>query len=58
VDWCPRLSEDKTALNRISLPVFRVHVETCVTPKAWPKGDPKRRLRLTELVDIFDRLAK
>ena len=46
-----------TRLNRISLAVFRFHVETCV-PQGVAKGEPERTQRLAELVDIFDRFAK
>ena len=47
----------EAALNRISLAVFRFHVEKCV-PDSIAKGDPERAQGLSELVDIFDRFAK
>ena len=46
-----------TRLNRISLAIFRYHVESCV-PEGIEKGEPDRTQRLTELVDIFDRFAR
>jgi len=52
-----QLSAAEAALNRISLAVFRFHVEKCV-PEGIAKGDPDRTQRLTELVDIFDRFAR
>jgi DNA-binding FrmR family transcriptional regulator len=57
VDILQQLSAAEAALNRISLSVFRFHVEKCV-PEGIEKGDPERSARLTELVDIFDRFSK
>ena len=57
VEILQQLSAAEAALNRISLSVFRFHVETCV-PKGIEKGEPERTARLTELVDIFDRFSK
>ena len=57
VEILQQLAAAEAALNRISLAVFRVHVEKCV-PDGITKGDPERTERLTELVDIFDRFAK
>lgn len=57
IEILQQLSAAEAALNRISLAVFRFHVENCV-PKGIAKGEPDRTDRLTELVDIFDRFAK
>ena len=57
VEILQQLAAAEAALNRISLAVFRFHVETCV-PEGIAKGDPERAERLAELVDIFDRFAK
>jgi CsoR family transcriptional regulator, copper-sensing transcriptional repressor len=57
VEILQQLAAAEAALNRISLAVFRFHVEKCV-PDGISKGDPERTERLTELVDIFDRFAK
>jgi DNA-binding FrmR family transcriptional regulator len=57
VELLPQLAAAEAALNRISLAVFRFHVETCV-PEGVAKGDPDRTQQLNELVDIFDRFAK
>lgn len=57
VEILQQLAAAEAALNRISLAVFRFHVEKCV-PDGITKGDPERSERLTELVDIFDRFAK
>jgi len=57
VELLQQLSAAEAALNRISLVVFRFHVEKCV-PEGIAKGDPDRTQRLSELVDIFDRFAR
>lgn len=57
VEILQQLSAAEAALNRISLSVFRFHVEKCV-PQGIEKGEPERTARLTELVDIFDRFSK
>ena len=57
VEILQQLAAAEAALNRISLAVFRFHVEKCV-PDGITKGDPERTERLSELVDIFDRFAK
>jgi len=57
VEILQQLSAAEAALNRISLVVFRFHVEKCV-PEGIAKGDPDRTQRLSELVDIFDRFAR
>jgi DNA-binding FrmR family transcriptional regulator len=57
IEILQQLAAAEAALNRISLAVFRFHVEKCV-PDGITKGDPERTERLSELVDIFDRFAK
>ena len=57
VEILQQLAAAEAALNRISLAVFRFHVEKCV-PEGIDKGDPDRTQRLSELVDIFDRFAR
>jgi DNA-binding FrmR family transcriptional regulator len=57
VEILQQLSAAEAALNRISLAVFKFHVERCV-PEGVVQGDPEKTKRLTELVDIFDRFAK
>jgi DNA-binding FrmR family transcriptional regulator len=57
VEILQQLSAAEAALNRISLSVFRFHVEKCV-PEGIEKGEPDRSARLTELIDIFDRFSK
>jgi DNA-binding FrmR family transcriptional regulator len=57
VEILQQLAAAEAALNRISLAVFRFHVERCV-PDAISKGDPERAQGLSELVDIFDRFSK
>ena len=52
-----QLSAAEAALNRISLAVFKFHVEKCV-PDGITQGEPEKTKRLAELVDIFDRFTK
>jgi CsoR family transcriptional regulator, copper-sensing transcriptional repressor len=57
VEILQQLAAAEAALNRISLAVFKYHVDNCVTDGV-SKGDPERRKQLTELVDIVDRFAR
>ena len=57
IELLQQLSAAEAALNRISLAVFKYHVERCV-PDGIVQGDPEKTRRLSELVDIFDRFAK
>lgn len=57
VEILQQLSAAEAALNRISLAVFKFHVERCV-PEGITKGEPEQTNRLKELVDIFDRFSK
>jgi DNA-binding FrmR family transcriptional regulator len=57
VEILQQLAAAEAALNRISLTVFKHHVESCV-PNGISLGEPEARKRLSELVDIFDRFAR
>ncbi len=57
VEILQQLAAAEAALSRISLAVFKYHVDNCVT-EGVSKGDPERRKQLTELVDIVDRFAR
>jgi DNA-binding FrmR family transcriptional regulator len=57
VEILQQLAAAEAALNRISLAIVRTHVEKCV-PEGIDLGEPERKRRLDELVDIFDRFAK
>ena len=57
VEILQQLAAAEAALNRISLAIFRHHVDTCVTDGV-SKGENERQKELNELVDIFDRFAK
>jgi CsoR family transcriptional regulator, copper-sensing transcriptional repressor len=57
VDILQQLAAAEAALNRISLAVFRFHVERCV-PEGIDQGEPEKGKRLNELIDIFDRFSK
>jgi DNA-binding FrmR family transcriptional regulator len=57
VEILQQLSAAEAALNRISLAVFKFHVERCV-PDGIVQGEPEKTNRLTELVDIFDRFGR
>ena len=57
VEVLQQLSAAEAALNRISLSVFKFHVEHCV-PEGVAVGEPEKTRQLSELVDIFDRFAK
>ena len=51
-----QLSAAEAALNRVSLAILRYHVEECV-PKGVEQSPEEGRVRLKELIDIFDRFA-
>jgi DNA-binding FrmR family transcriptional regulator len=57
IEILQQLAAAEAALNRISLAVFKHHVESCV-PDGVAKGEVEGKKRLAELVDIFDRFAK
>ena len=48
-----QLAAAEAALNRVSLAVLKVHVESCV-PAAAAEGPEPQAKALAELVDIFD----
>ena len=57
IEVLQQLAAAEAALNRISLAIFKHHVDNCVTD-AMSKGELERRKQMGELVDIFDRFAK
>ena len=57
VEILQQLAAAEAALNRISLAIFRYHIDNCVS-EGVNKGELERRKQLNELVDIFDRFAK
>ena len=52
-----QLAQAETSLNKVSLTILKMHVETCV-PAGVNTSDEEGKNRLSELVDIFDRFAK
>ena len=57
IEILQQLSAAEAALNRVSLEIFRFHVDICV-PDDLSADDATKQKRLTELVDIFDRFTK
>ncbi len=57
IEVLQQLAAAEAALNRISLAVFKYHVDHCVRD-GFAKGDPECTQQLGELVDIFDRFGK
>lgn len=57
IEILQQIAAAEAALNRVSLEVFRFHVDTCV-PTDMAKDPATKEQRLTELVDIFDRFTK
>lgn len=57
IEILQQLAAAEAALNRISLAVFKHHVDSCV-PAGVQLGEDETRKRLTELVDIFDRFSQ
>ncbi len=51
------LAQAEAGLNKVSLTILKMHVETCV-PSGVNTSDHEGKERLSELVDIFDRFAK
>jgi len=56
VDILQQLAAAEAALNRVSLAIFKYHVETCV-PESVNAGDGESSKSLAELIDIFDRFS-
>ena len=52
-----QLAQAETSLNKVSLTILKMHVETCV-PGGVSTSEEEGKNRLSELVDIFDRFAK
>ena len=52
-----QLAAAEAALNRVSLEIFRFHVDICL-PEDLAAGEEARQKRLAELVEIFDRFGK
>jgi DNA-binding FrmR family transcriptional regulator len=52
-----QLAAAEAALNRISLAMFKHHIDHCVR-EGLAKGEQEGRKQLNELVDIFDRFGK
>lgn len=57
VEILQQLAAAEAALNRVSLEIFRYHVDRCV-PTDIAGGEPQRDKGLSELVEIFDRFTK
>jgi DNA-binding FrmR family transcriptional regulator len=57
IEILQQLAAAEAALNRISLAVFKHHVDVCI-PEGVPAGEDELKARLNELVDMFDRFSK
>ena len=57
IEILQQLSAAEAALNRVSLEIFRFHVDICV-PDDLNHDDATKQKRLAELVDIFDRFTR
>jgi DNA-binding FrmR family transcriptional regulator len=57
IEILQQIAAAEAALNRISLAVFKHHVDVCVT-EGIAKGEVERDKQLNELVDIFDRFSQ
>ena len=57
IEILQQLAAAEAALNRVSLEVFRFHVDICV-PNDLSQDAGKKDQLLTELVEIFDRFTK
>jgi DNA-binding FrmR family transcriptional regulator len=57
IEILQQLSAAEAALNRVSLEVFRFHVDICLAADL-ERGDDVKQARLAELVEIFDRFTK
>jgi DNA-binding FrmR family transcriptional regulator len=56
IEILQQLAAAEAALNRVSLAVFKYHVEHCV-PESVAAGNGETSRSLAELVDIFDRFS-
>ena len=57
IEILQQLAAAEAALNRVSLEVFRFHVDVCV-PNDLAEDAGKKDQLLGELVEIFDRFTK
>lgn len=57
IEILQQLAAAEAALNRISLAVFKHHVDVCI-PAGAPAGEEELKKRLNELVDMFDRFSQ
>ena len=57
IEILQQLAAAEAALNRISLAVFKHHVDVCI-PEGVSAGEDELKARLNELVDMFDRFSK
>ncbi len=57
IEILQQLAAAEAALNRVSLEIFRFHVDVCV-PNDIAADQSVKEERLTELVEIFDRFTK
>jgi len=57
IEILQQIAAAEAALNRVSLEVFRFHVDICV-PQDITKDPALKEQRLRELVDIFDKFTK
>jgi DNA-binding FrmR family transcriptional regulator len=57
IEILQQIAAAEAALNRVSLEVFRFHVDACV-PEDIAKDPALKEQRLRELVDIFERFTK
>jgi DNA-binding FrmR family transcriptional regulator len=56
VEILQQLAAAEAALSRVSLAIFKYHVEFCV-PESVAAGNGEAIKSLAELVDIFDRFS-
>ena len=57
IEILQQLAAAEAALNRVSLEIFRFHVDNCL-PNDIARDESVKQQRLTELVEIFDRFTK
>lgn len=57
IEVLQQLAAAEAALNRVSLEIFRFHVDICV-PEDLAGGGEGKDKRLAELVEIFERFSK
>lgn len=57
IEILQQLAAAEAALNRVSLEIFRFHVDSCL-PGDLEKDEALKNQRLNELVEIFDRFTR